>query len=113
MKLDVKHSSLQQRLQAQLETLTERHDKLAKHVAHRDSPLPADFAEQAVELENDEAMVRLLEHTQAELRETRAALERLADGTYGVCESCGEAIAEGRLEALPSSTLCVACAGDE
>ncbi len=38
------------------------------------------------------------------------ALGRVDDGTYGVCEVCGEPIAEGRLEALPAATRCVRCA---
>jgi DnaK suppressor protein len=37
------------------------------------------------------------------------ALEKIEDGTYGVCESCGEAIPEARLEALPYAALCVNC----
>ncbi len=41
--------------------------------------------------------------------EVRAALERLAKGSYGVCASCGESIPRARLEALPWATQCVAC----
>ena len=37
------------------------------------------------------------------------ALERLDDGSYGVCEECGADIAEGRLAALPFTRLCVTC----
>jgi DnaK suppressor protein len=37
------------------------------------------------------------------------ALAKLADGTYGVCDVCGTAIAEERLEALPWAILCVSC----
>jgi DnaK suppressor protein len=39
------------------------------------------------------------------------ALGRLEAGTYGVCEVCGGPIPEGRLEARPTATTCVACAG--
>jgi DnaK suppressor protein len=38
------------------------------------------------------------------------ALDRLASGTYGSCESCGQAIAVDRLEAIPYTTTCFACA---
>ena len=41
------------------------------------------------------------------------ALAKLADGTYGTCDSCGRPIAEGRLRAAPESALCVACARAE
>lgn len=45
------------------------------------------------------------------LAAVEAALRRVDDGTYGVCEVCGEPIAEGRLEALPAATRCVRHAG--
>jgi DnaK suppressor protein len=38
------------------------------------------------------------------------ALAKLDAGTYGHCESCGEDIAEARLEAMPAARLCMACA---
>jgi RNA polymerase-binding transcription factor DksA len=41
--------------------------------------------------------------------EVRAALVKLDAGTYGVCEGCGRPVPEGRLEALPWATRCVAC----
>ena len=47
----------------------------------------------------------------AELAEVRAALDRVAAGTYGVCVICGAGIPEGRLEARPQAATCVACAG--
>ena len=37
------------------------------------------------------------------------ALERIEDGTYGSCHSCGELISRDRLEAVPHARLCVAC----
>ncbi len=43
------------------------------------------------------------------LAQVERALGRLADGTYGVCESCSRPIAKARLQAFPRATLCVAC----
>jgi len=40
----------------------------------------------------------------------RVALDRIAEGCYGICENCGAAIDPRRLEAAPESTLCIACA---
>ena len=37
------------------------------------------------------------------------ALQRMTDGTYGVCKRCGEAIDTARLRALPSASLCYDC----
>jgi RNA polymerase-binding transcription factor DksA len=44
------------------------------------------------------------------LAEIDAAIARIADGSYGVCEVCGEPIPEGRLIARPTARTCVACA---
>jgi RNA polymerase-binding protein DksA len=64
-----------------------------------------------------EAMARLLErigeHDRRELQEIHAALGRLAEGSYGICERCGDAIAPERLEAVPATRWCVECAADE
>ena len=53
----------------------------------------------------------LVEQAKAQLAEVDAALIRLESGRYGTCESCGDAIAEGRLEARPTARLCIRCAG--
>ena len=47
---------------------------------------------------------------QRELVDLDAALERLAEGDYGVCTSCGTAIPIDRLRLLPAATFCVPCA---
>jgi len=39
----------------------------------------------------------------------RDAMDRLENGTYGICESCGEGISEERLKARPVTTLCINC----
>lgn len=54
------------------------------------------------------AAVSAQEHLLAMLDEVRRARTRVAEGTYGVCEVCGEPIPEGRLEARPWATRCVA-----
>jgi len=41
------------------------------------------------------------------------ALDRLSDGTYGLCASCGNPIPEDRLEAVPYAALCMGCQGDQ
>ena len=43
------------------------------------------------------------------LRQNEHALERLDDGTYGICESCGQPIGKLRLQAAPRATLCMPC----
>nr|WP_240755696.1 TraR/DksA C4-type zinc finger protein [Nocardioides iriomotensis] len=43
------------------------------------------------------------------LAQTQKALTRIEDGTYGVCERCGEPIGKMRLMAFPRATLCLSC----
>lgn len=44
------------------------------------------------------------------LRQLERAEQRLAEGSYGLCEGCGRPIPAERLEARPFATVCVACA---
>ena len=41
------------------------------------------------------------------------ALAKIEDGTFGVCEECGEEISVKRLEARPETTLCIKCKEDQ
>ncbi len=52
----------------------------------------------------------LLESARAQVAAVDAALERLAQGRYGVCEVCGQPIGAERLAARPTATTCVRCA---
>ncbi|MGI8684424.1 MAG: TraR/DksA C4-type zinc finger protein [Acidimicrobiales bacterium] len=54
-----------------------------------------------------EADLSILEQVQAELADVEHALQRLDDGSYGVCEACGRPIDEGRLEAVPAARFCL------
>lgn len=53
----------------------------------------------------------LARQARAEVAELDAALARMSEGTFGVCERCGQPIPAGRLLARPSARWCVACAG--
>ena len=44
-----------------------------------------------------------------EAEQVRDALRRRDQGSYGICESCGQPIPAERLEARPEATLCIAC----
>jgi RNA polymerase-binding transcription factor DksA len=50
------------------------------------------------------------EQAKDKLEKLEAALQRIEEGKYGVCEACDQAIEPERLAALPTATLCVACA---
>jgi DnaK suppressor protein len=48
-----------------------------------------------------------------QLREVDEALSRIQEGDYGICENCEEPIDPARLEAVPETRLCIACAEEE
>ena len=99
-------------LEARKTELLERHGRIARHTRHREEPLPQDFAEQAVELENQEVLEALDVEVADELRQIDRALDRLDAGEYQQCKNCGEDIPGARLEALPTTSLCVDCAAE-
>lgn len=53
--------------------------------------------------------IALAERESAELLAIDAALQRIADGSYGLCEDCGTAITTARLHANPTALRCVDC----
>ena len=67
---------------------------------------PADSG--SANLERDRVQ-SLSGHARRMLTEVEAALERLDDDDYGLCQNCGSAIERERLEALPYATLCMDC----
>jgi RNA polymerase-binding transcription factor DksA len=77
----------------------EQLSELASHDQHQ-----ADLGTETFEREKD---FSLLEQLEAELDELDRALRKLDEGTYGICEACGEAIPPERLEALPGARFCV------
>jgi RNA polymerase-binding transcription factor DksA len=93
--------------------LKARFDELNARVAALDkalqAPLSADFEEQAGDLEGQDALVILEEQALREIGTIKAALNRIARGTYGICATCGEAIPAKRLDAVPTALRCVTC----
>ena len=65
------------------------------------------LADNASETYDRELDFSLGESVDTVVAEIDAALKRIDDGTYGVCEACGRPIPEERLEARPWATLCI------
>ena len=75
-----------------------------------DSHQNRDWEELATEREGDEVLEATGNAGLAEITQIRAALGRIADGSYGTCVRCGESIAEARLDLLPWTPHCRNCA---
>ena len=68
----------------------------------------ADSGQVAAEVGEARSLAGSLEDQFAAVQQ---ALDRIDDGTYGLCQSCGQPIAEARLEAMPETRWCISCAG--
>ena len=90
--------------------IAERLGRVENHLRHTEKPLDDDFAEQAVERANDEVLEALDGKMRKELSQIDHAVFLIEHGKYGICENCGNAIAEKRLAALPFADRCIHCA---
>jgi DnaK suppressor protein len=100
--------SIRQKLEAERAELRNRIAEVTRQL-----DAPEDQAVEVIDLA-DTAVTRqlqttLLEQSQQQLQHIEAALRRLAEGRYGVCERCGQAIRPQRLRVLPYATTCVKC----
>lgn len=69
-------------------------------------PDPNDRATQ----ESDRSFeLRIRDRERKLINKIKEALDRIDEGTFGVCDTCGEEIGEGRLKARPVTTLCIDC----
>jgi DnaK suppressor protein len=70
---------------------------------------PQDFEEVAVDFLETQQEQSILVNEQALLTEVERALQRISDGTYGKCVTCGRPIPEKRLEAIPWAARDIKC----
>jgi DnaK suppressor protein len=92
--------------------LTDKHAELARAAGRREGiaiERTPDALDQIQFAAARELTTRTLERQSELLRNVRAALDRIADDTYGTCLECDEEISHKRLQAMPWATLCIAC----
>lgn len=99
--------SVKSGLEVRLAELESRAERIEADLAE---PLSADFAEQATEREDDDALEGQDALLGREIVAVKAALARVDEGSYGECTRCGEDVGAKRLEAYPEAALCIACA---
>ncbi|MBM4348743.1 MAG: RNA polymerase-binding protein DksA [Deltaproteobacteria bacterium] len=77
-----------------------------RHDREGDFPDPTDRAS----LESDRNfLLRIKDRERKLILKVKEALDRIDNGTFGICESCGKSISEKRLMARPVTTLCIEC----
>jgi DnaK suppressor protein len=86
--------------------------ELTAELQHRDGlmlePEP-DVFDQVQSAADRNLVIHALDRNSALLREIRAALDRIKDGTYGCCVNCDETIGPKRLSAAPWAARCLKC----
>ncbi len=95
------------KFEARLRELDDRAHEIDDELSE---PGDDDWAESAVESENDEVLEKVGNMAVIEIQKIKAALSKIDAGTYGICERCDKKIAPKRLEALPYATTCIDCA---
>ena len=94
------------RLQSELDLVTHELADLMRDAGDGAGNDQADVGSTTFERDHE---LTLVNNAKTLLLQTEHALERMDDGTYGVCESCGEPIGKMRLMAFPRATLCLSC----
>jgi DnaK suppressor protein len=105
-------AAIEERLRAR------RQELLRLTAAHEEESQPVELDQSSVgrltrmdALQSQAMAVEVERRRIAELARIAGALERLEQGEYGYCVTCGEPIAPKRLELDPATPLCVNCAG--
>ena len=98
------YADLKTQLETRLAELIARAEEIEEDLQHQLDP---DLEEQAIDLEDDEALSGIDDVLRKEITAIRNALSRIDNGTYGICFKCGGEISKRRLEALPT---CIKCA---
>jgi len=96
-------------LEGKIRALLEEAEKAVNGMGHErseDFPDPTDRAS----LESDRNFqLRIKDRERKLIQKIKEALDRIEDGTFGTCESCGKPISEKRLMARPMTTQCIDC----
>jgi len=107
--LDVVRAALEAdvaRLGAEIETAERALAGLMRDAGDGAGDDQADAGTKTFEREQE---ISLANNAREMYEQSQHALERIAHGSYGICESCGNPIGKNRLLAFPRATLCVPC----
>ena len=89
--------------------LTQLQSDFGREISGMGSPALADINDQAT-LESERSFeLRIKDRERKLIGKVQEALQKIGAGTYGTCESCGEAIGVKRLQARPVTSYCINC----
>lgn len=105
---------LRRRLSDNIDQLSDEALKTAGEKSDELSDVPTEhLADRGSENFARDLKISILQTNDTNLCDVNLALEKIEQGTYGLCEECGEAIARRRLKALPFARLCITCREEE
>ena len=77
------------------------------------SNVPIHMADVGTDNYERDLMIELIQSGEHSLREIDTALEKIEEGTFGICELCGKKINKERIKAVPYARLCIDCQREE
>lgn len=100
-------------LEGRLRTLVDEAEKTVNGMGNdRDGDFP-DPTDRASFESDRNFLLRIKDRERKLITKIKEALERIENGTYGLCESCGRPISEKRLMVRPVTTECIECKTEE
>lgn len=103
-----KQEKFRKRLLEELERLIQDASLTLNGMTHEKALFPDPTDRAALEADRN-FLLRIRDRERKLILKIREALNRIEDGTFGICEQCGGEISESRLMARPVATLCVDC----
>ncbi|OGP14556.1 MAG: RNA polymerase-binding protein DksA [Deltaproteobacteria bacterium GWA2_55_10] len=99
-------------LNGKLEELLSGAGKAVSGMSEKEENFPDPTDRASLETDRN-FLLRVKDRERKLITKIKEALKRIDDGSYGVCELCGEEISEKRLEARPVTTCCIECKKEE
>ncbi|KAF0122013.1 MAG: DnaK suppressor protein [bacterium] len=95
-------------LNDKLGTLLQEAEKTVSGMTDEEETFPDPTDRAAMESDRN-FLLRIRDRERRLILKIKAALERIDENTFGICEVCGEEISEKRLKVRPVTTLCIDC----
>ncbi|MFO0793825.1 MAG: TraR/DksA C4-type zinc finger protein [Candidatus Brocadiaceae bacterium] len=106
--------SLRERLVGNVDSMQGEALKRSRQDASGDlSNVPIHMADVGTDNYERELMIELIQSGEASVRNIDSALEKMEEGSFGICEVCNKKIGKERLKAVPYAKLCIDCQREE
>lgn len=106
--------SIRERLVGKVDFMQEEALKKSRQDASGDlSNVPIHMADVGTDNYERDLMIELIQSGEQGLRDIDSALEKIEEGTFGICEICRKKINKERMRAVPSASLCIDCQREE